>query len=108
LRVVSHAQLTASQRQALLASLNAPANVVGDTSPPDVPMQIPPSHTPRSDAQDDSPDITTALNIFSDPRLTQRERQLVASFTNLLAAKPSAPANVMRGDIISSLPPYSG
>jgi hypothetical protein len=99
--------VTPGQRQALLAYLNAPANVVSDASRPDVPTQALPPHTSTGDAQDVSPDLVTVLGILSDARLTQRERQVVASFTNLLAANPSTAANLTRGNTVSTLPPYS-
>jgi hypothetical protein len=108
LELVSRTRLTASQRQALLASLNARANTGTDASLPDALMQTRPPRTPTNDPPDDISNLVAALGILSDARLTQRERQLVASFTNLLATNPSAPPNLMRRNTISSLPPYSG
>jgi hypothetical protein len=111
------AGLTASQRQVLIAALNAsssadPAVASSPVSPPtDVQMStalLPLSSTTSEATPEDLPDIANILGVISRARLSTRERHaMVATLNNLLMPDQATRADLTRVDTVTSPPPYA-
>ena len=102
-------QLTASQRQALIASLNASADQSTPQASASAIVQastaLPPLST-REEQEDISEMATNLLEVISRLQLSSKDRQALAA--SLLIPDQVTPASLTRVETASSPPPYTG